>query len=235
MCVFVYVETHIPWHMCEGHKTTCRSQFSSTMKILWIKLRLPGLVKSAFNHFDDWNKRFYSWHIRFCTSLHTVHIHTHPRHYIFLSPFVLYVLYTCGDELNLVSSSMAQHFIFETGSVTESEGHNWLDWSVSPGYAPALQARDTSYPAFFFHYYYEGSVDPNSGPQACGSSTLLTEPSPKHHPAFMDSLDSARDNIQSVVLPTITLSSFLLSSGSLPSRLRVLNELFDMHQPPPPL
>lgn len=76
-----------------------------------------------------------------------------------------------------------------------------------------LQARDTSYPAFFFHYYYEGSGDPTSGPQACGSSTLLTEPSPKHHPAFMDSLDSAWDNIQSVVLPTIILSSFLLSSG----------------------
>lgn len=75
MCEFVCVETHMPWHMCEGHKTTCRSQLSSsTMKILWIKLRLPGLVKSAFSHLDDRSRRFYLRHVCFCTSLPTVHI-----------------------------------------------------------------------------------------------------------------------------------------------------------------
>lgn len=73
---------------------------------------------------------------------HLPTVHITPRHYTFLSPFVLCVLYTCGDELNLVSSSMAQHFSFETGSVTESEGHNWLDWSVSPGDAPASTSQE---------------------------------------------------------------------------------------------
>lgn len=169
-----------------------------------------------------------------CCSMYII-IHcsySHPPLY-FLSPSALTIVcdaHTWRQEVNLVSSSMAHHFTFETGSVTESEGHKWLDWPTSPGDPPASTSQEDCRPTthhISFFFFYDSSGHPNSGPQACGSLYSLG-----HLPAFTYSLDSAHEMTHNLSFsppsPSLVSSSPLLS---LPSRLRVLNELFDMHHP----
>lgn len=145
VCVFVYVETLIPWHMCEGHKTTCRSQFSSfTTRVLRTEVRLPGLVTSAFSHLNDPKEWVlfmtcpYTYITLYCWDSHPSTIVSCPH-----SAFTMVcAIHTWRQEVNVMSSSIAHHFIFETGSVTESEGHNWLDWPMSPGDLPVSTSQE---------------------------------------------------------------------------------------------
>lgn len=96
-------------------------------------------------------------------------------------------------------------------------------WGSSSLHLPGgLQAHDTSY-----QFFYDSSGIPNPGRQACGPLYSLD-----HLPAFTYSLDSAHEMTHNLSFsppsPSLVSSSPLLS---LPSRLRVLNELFDMHHP----